>query len=499
MKSKLISLRQKYSLQKINKTQFFLHAAELYCDNNKPIRAKCLLNKVDSANLSCKQSIELIQLTKKVDNKIASHSQSNTCALTMIVKNEQDNIAGSLDSIESFMDEIVITDTGSTDNTIQYIELYGVTVIRSQWQDDFSLARNEAIDACTSRWIMWMDADDRFEEGSIKSLLNVITVGKKQGAAFCIVNERNNNTPVNFLQVRLFPRLDTIRFEQKIHEQIMYSLKRSEIPFSTHPEIRIRHLGYKNPDVAKKKAKRNIRLLHREIKNNPYDSILHMNLADCYFLIGKKNYAKKWYLRVVENRQILMTNPDAYNQSLINIALIYYHKNELDMAQSYLLQCLNSDSKRNDVYFYLGKIFLYKKDDYKALEYFQKSATIEPGLRMTPIDTSKIKLNSVYHISEILISKNLYNKSLNIINAAVAQYPNVPEFYSQMGKILARQNKFREAVYYLKISLQLNSSNNNEAMKVLHEIRNKINDPQVDRHRSISVFSTSKSNALKTY
>jgi tetratricopeptide (TPR) repeat protein len=278
----------------------------------------------------------------------------------------------------------------------------------------------------------------------------------------------------------------------------MYSIKRNKIAFSAHPEIRIHHLGYKNSDVAKQKSIRNIQLLHKEIKNNPHDSILHMNLADCYLLIGKKCFAQKWYIKVIENKQLLQNNPDAYNQSLINIAIIYYYQNKFDLAQSYLNQCLDSDSNRIDAYFYLGKIFLDKKNGCKALEYFLKSATIEPGLRMTPIDTGKIKLNSIYYISEILISKNLYNEALNIIEAALTQYSNVPGFYSQMGKILSYQNRFKEAVFHLKISLQLNPSKNNEAMKVLEEISSKIKYNQEKMKRSFNVFCTSKADTFQT-
>lgn len=481
LKRKLFSLRQNLYSKKINKNQFFLRTSALFNQYDKPVRAKCLINKIDRSTLSDKEFAQYSQIITQVEYKLISHV--NVCALTMIVKNEQNNIKGALDSIESIMDEIVICDTGSTDNTIQYIELYGVTIINSQWQNDFSHARNRAIDACSSRWIMWMDADDRFDEHSTEHLLNLIASHKKQGAAFCIVNKRYNTSSLDFLQVRLFPRLNSVRFEQKIHEQIMYSLERNKIPFSCHPEIRIHHVGYQNPEISKQKARRNIRLLHREIKNNPHDSILHMNLADCYLLIGKIENSLKWYHKVLDNKQLHLKNLDVYTQSLITIAIINYNKNNLDTAQCCLQQCLRYDPKRNDAYFYLGKIFFDKKDVEKALEYFQKSATIQPGLRMVPIDTIKIKLDSIYYISEILISGTLYTDALNIINAAVAQYSNVPRFYSQIGKILMYQHKYKEAVYSLKISMQLNPSKNNDAIHVLQEILHNIKHSQEDRYR----------------
>ena len=68
-----------------------------------------------------------------------------TLALTMIVKNESDVLARALDGIKDAVDEIVIVDTGSTDDTADIARRYTDKVYAFEWCDDFSAARNYAL------------------------------------------------------------------------------------------------------------------------------------------------------------------------------------------------------------------------------------------------------------------------------------------------------------------------------------------------------------------
>ena len=89
----------------------------------------------------------------------------------LITKDEEANIATCLASLDGFADEIVVYDTGSTDDTVSMARELGATVIEGYWDDDFSRARNAALEHCTGEWIAWLDADETLVCDDVAGLL----------------------------------------------------------------------------------------------------------------------------------------------------------------------------------------------------------------------------------------------------------------------------------------------------------------------------------------
>jgi len=89
----------------------------------------------------------------------------------MIVKNEEAVLARCLDSIKDAVDEIIIVDTGSADETKAIAHRYTNNVYDFEWIHDFAAARNEAFSKATCDYQMWLDADDVFPKDSLKKLL----------------------------------------------------------------------------------------------------------------------------------------------------------------------------------------------------------------------------------------------------------------------------------------------------------------------------------------
>ncbi len=77
----------------------------------------------------------------------------STLSLCMIARNESEHIGRCLQSAKDFVDEIIVVDTGSTDDTREIARSFGATVIEAEWQDDFSLARNLSLEQATGDWI----------------------------------------------------------------------------------------------------------------------------------------------------------------------------------------------------------------------------------------------------------------------------------------------------------------------------------------------------------
>ena len=82
----------------------------------------------------------------------------------MIIRNEQYYLADCLDSIKEIVDEIVIVDTGSTDQGKNIAQSFGARVFDFPWCDDFAAARNESLRHSRGEWILYIDADERARE-----------------------------------------------------------------------------------------------------------------------------------------------------------------------------------------------------------------------------------------------------------------------------------------------------------------------------------------------
>jgi len=100
-------------------------------------------------------------------------------SLCMIVKDEESVIEDCLKSVKGVVDQIVVVDTGSRDSTIEICKRYGAEVYYYRWRDDFSAARNESIKYARGDWILWMDADERLDPGSVEKLKRLLTFERK--------------------------------------------------------------------------------------------------------------------------------------------------------------------------------------------------------------------------------------------------------------------------------------------------------------------------------
>ena len=94
----------------------------------------------------------------------------SSVSLCMIVKNERDTLARCLNSVCAAVDEIIIVDTGSVDNTKAIASKFTENIFDFAWVDDFSAARNFSFSKATCDYILWLDADDVLPAGEAQKL-----------------------------------------------------------------------------------------------------------------------------------------------------------------------------------------------------------------------------------------------------------------------------------------------------------------------------------------
>jgi len=144
-------------------------------------------------------------------------------SLTMIVKNESAHLVDCLESVKDKVDEIIIVDTGSTDNTVSIALRYTSNVYSFPWHNDFSAARNFAIEHASGDWILALDADEEVQCQDSFSFHSMITKEKdKEAFLLPLLNPISDSTGEynTFYVLRLFRNNGNYKYVGKIHEQV---------------------------------------------------------------------------------------------------------------------------------------------------------------------------------------------------------------------------------------------------------------------------------------
>jgi len=218
----------------------------------------------------------------------------------MIVKNEASNICDALESVRPFADEIVVVDTGSTDETADLARRYTSHVHAYSWHDDFAAARNFSLSKAHGTYCLWLDADDRVDAlnaAKINALKRHFD-GRK-AFAFELQDFRNGTLFRSLMQVRCLPNRKDVRFRGRVHEHIDWDSVEDKISL-VDVDIAITHHGYDNPALVGKKIARNIRLLEMERRAGRNDPTLHYYLAAAYSHLGYSTRAVAHMSKVID-------------------------------------------------------------------------------------------------------------------------------------------------------------------------------------------------------
>jgi glycosyltransferase involved in cell wall biosynthesis len=190
-------------------------------------------------------------------------------SLAVIARNEARCLARCLDSVRSAVDEMIVADTGSSDDTVSIATRSGAKVSHFSWRDDFSAARNFSIEQTVGDWILVLDADEYASEALASEIPRFVKAHKAIGRLKIVSEFRRNGQSFRsqtFVS-RLFPR--GARFEGRIHEQLVSSLPRVNVAGE------LWHDGY----LETSKSDRNVKLLVEELKGSPRDPYLLFQLA----------------------------------------------------------------------------------------------------------------------------------------------------------------------------------------------------------------------------
>ena len=250
---------------------------------------------------------------KNTINKRLPQQTQNEVRLSqvMIVKNEEKNIEKALGWAKNIAFEQIVVDTGSTDRTVELAEKLGAKVCHFKWIDDFSAAKNFAMDQATGNWIAILDADEYMSQGDAKELLSILKKIQNDPVASkrydgiqnsWVQLDDDNNVYSILTNVRIFRNSPKLRYQGRIHEAIKIS---NEVFDASN--LQIMHTGYALTVFAEtNKRERNLKLLREENERDPDDPGIMLYLADAIKSEGTEEAraeAEIWYFKALKSKR----------------------------------------------------------------------------------------------------------------------------------------------------------------------------------------------------
>ncbi len=374
-------------------------------------------------------------------------------SVCMIVRNEARMLPGCLDSISAVADQLVVVDTGSSDDTISVARSFGAQVHHFKWINDFAAARNESIRHATGDWIFWLDADERLIPASVESLKRLLKPPQRPTIYQVRIRNLQMEGPVYSLSMshRLFSRHPQLRFSGRIHEQVHPSLKAAggvEKP----SKIVLEHQGYAlEEEQMRAKLERNRVLLEAMVEEEPDSAYAHYTLGQNYNLLSTHEQALQEYLRALEIDAF--TGPSV--ATLLNaLAETCWHLDRLDEAESYARRSLAIASRQTSASFTMYRVMQSREDVRGQIDYLERVLPFSSGeIAGTQSDLPKDVLlprpHVLFSLGQLHLSVEDYDAAEKVLRECLTLEPENSETRKLLISALAKQNHWEEILVVL--------------------------------------------------
>lgn len=365
-------------------------------------------------------------------------------SLCMIVKNESHNLSRCLDSVKDLVDEMIVVDTGSTDDTVEIAKSYGAKVGFFAWCDDFAAARNHSLSLATGDWILVLDADEELiiDDGvsiqDIRQFLEDAVDSDTDGYGTQLKDINHQESSVIGYIVRLFRNMANLKYVGIFHESV----------YCQSPQclegVTIVHRGYSHELLDKKRKQRNIPILEKAYREGSLDTSLLICLASMYGNIGDTQKAERYLGEAWEQLLPYLLNSTSLNDSrYIPLFLADQCRHALQVKD---LDTASLIVQYSEVHFplyppliYLAGVTLSRLGFiWGAMAYYEECLQIQPSSFISNYDFDRAYITHypAYDLACLHHKKGNTDEAVRLLQLALEFKPDFSEAYEYLQTLL---------------------------------------------------------------
>ena len=362
--------------------------------------------------------------------QIAELARRADISLCMIVKDEERVLGECLQSARPFFREMIVVDTGSTDRTKAIAREHGAQVHDSPWTDSFSDARNESLKYAQGKWLFWMDADDTLPPASGEALLHAALHAPAHIAGFVVPVQFVDEGPsrdgasgaggTRVDHVKLFRNLSGLRFEGRIHEQILASLRpHGDIARSS---ALVLHSGYDtSPEGQARKRIRDAKLLQLDLRERPGHPFVLFNLGMTDHYGGEHAGAIGWLRQSIE-----AANPgDSHvRKAYALLALSLRQMGQAEESRAVLEAGLQSTPADPELHFHLAHLLTEQAQYAEAEAHYARVLEGDIAGHFSSVDVGILGYKSLHNLGGLAVLQSDYRKAKAWFGQAMQAAPH---------------------------------------------------------------------------
>ena len=409
-----------------------------------------------------------------------------TVSLCMIVKDEEKFIARCLDSVKPVVDEMIIIDTGSKDQTKDIAKVFGAQLFDLEWNDDFAAARNYSIFKAKGNWILIMDADEIISPKDFKQFKKFTAKKPKRLTAYSMVTRNychkantvgwipndgkysQEEAGIGWLpseKVRLFSNNHGIKFEGAVHEMVDPILKRMGIEIKKS-NIPVHHYGRLNTDKLDQKGHIYYEIGRKKLEKDGGDIGAIRELAIQANILEKNTEAITLWEKFIS----MKPNDGAIAEAYVNMGTAYIRMKEFEKALVSAQKAVTLNPEMKEAQYNMGMAELYSGDVNAAVatltrlsnshpdfppaqfmlasaEYCRNEDTDKNG-HMKKLKQSAFGPMLTYSIAELaegLISVGQYRLGYNLLQNTIEEGITSKEIMNLYATCIDKIEKFKDS------------------------------------------------------